>query len=140
VYERIEALADVGTPVQADVRFSGTRDDPDVRGGFGGIDAHHLSFADLAGAALRGIAEELVAMYETMDAPREVVVGAGNGVRRSSVLREALRRCTGHEPAVSTAPEEAAFGAALVAGLGVGVFANVAEAAAHARLDAPAGG
>jgi sugar (pentulose or hexulose) kinase len=135
VYERIEALADVATPVQADVRFSGTRDDPDVRGAFRGIDADHLSFGDLAGAVVRGIAEELVGMYETMDAPREVVVGAGNGVRRSGVLREALRRCTGREPAVSTAPEEAALGAALVAGLGVGVFANVAEAAAHARLD-----
>jgi ribulose kinase len=81
------------------------------------------------------LVEELAALYETntssANPPRashDLVVAAGNAVRKNRLLREILSARLGRPVAVPAHDQEAAYGAALVAGVGVGVWPDLATA------------
>ncbi len=140
VYEVLNALAagaaeDCGG-LRVDTRLRGTRVDPERRGACLSISPDNFTPANLARAVLCGMVDELVEMRNGAGgaaAPFERVVASGNAVRKNRVLREILTARLGRTPAVPAHREEAAFGAALLAGTGAGVWPDLATAARCVR-------
>jgi ribulose kinase len=62
-------------------------------------------------------------------------VGAGNGVRENPVLAGIISEEFGLPLAVPAHREEAAYGAALTAALGVGIFRDLADAGKTIRYN-----
>lgn len=111
--------------------------DPRARGALVGLTlAHgrgHLIRAVLEGVAF-GMADNLDLLRRVgVEAPQEIRVGGGGA--RSVLWRQILADVLGTELVTLAADEGAAFGAALLAGAGVGVWGDIAEAcAAGVRL------
>jgi xylulokinase len=105
--------------------------DMQVRGAFIGLDASH-GRADLCQAVLEGVAYEmeylLRAAAEITHNPIERLVAAGGGTRiqRWMQIRADVSGC---EILVLPQAEMVTFGAALLGGLGAGVYRSLAEAA-----------
>lgn len=106
--------------------------DANARGAFVGLSAS-TSERDLSRAVLEGITFGLADSLDLMrgvDAgmvPRELRVTGGGA--RSAMWRQLLADVFDAEVAVTSSTEGAAFGAAVLAGAGAGVFAGVADAA-----------
>ena len=112
--------------------LTGTRDAPDRRGVMGGIGTTNFTPGHLSRALLEGVAEQFRQLYEAaVDAGAERrtwLVGAGNGIRRNPVLRGALESAFGLSMQVPRHTEEAAYGAALLACVGIGERKSLADA------------
>src|SRR5262249_21005463 len=111
--------------------------DEDVAGSFVGLrpthERGHLARALLEGIAY-GIRDSLEVATEIAGLPEGPIVAFGGGSRSPTWLR--LRAAVIGRPIVaSEIPEAVAVGAALLAGIGAGVFADTAEAVA--RIDRP---
>ncbi len=106
--------------------------DARARGAFAGLSAS-TGEAELSRAVLEGITYGLadsLALMRAADPPvelRELRITGGGA--RSAVWRQMLADVFGVEVAVTSSDEGAAFGAAVLAGVGAGVFASVADAA-----------
>ncbi len=115
-----------------DTRFCGTRKDPQLRGAISGISEENFTPHELTRGFLYGMAQELYSLYEPMIAAsgRKItsLVGSGNAIRKSPVLRRYMRDIFGIEPVCPIHREEAAFGAALFASVASETYANIAEA------------
>lgn len=120
ILDAIEGAADIDTDLECSVAFSGTRADPNARGHIRNIGEDDLTFGDLGGCIINGIAAELYALYDACGVQRGTLVGSGNGIRRNPRLRESSERLFGAEMLVPKVAEEAAFGAALAAAVGIG--------------------
>lgn len=111
--------------------LGGTRKDPAVRGAIEGISLQNFSLPNVARAVLEGLVEELGAYYDAVSdacSRHETVVASGNAVRKNPLLREIIARRLGRPVKVPRHREEAAFGAALVGGVGAGIWRDMAEA------------
>lgn len=100
-----------------DTRFSGTRQNPQLRGSISNIDTDNLTPGKLCLGILEGICDELLTMSKLFDPPLQsgqTLAGAGNGIRHSSVTRAICQECFGMRLALPRCPEEAAYGAALI--------------------------
>lgn len=125
-----EEMDAVGTDSRLKVRttFCGTRDHPEETGAVLGIREELFTPGALAAGVLRGMAEELYAMYETMPHGHITqLVASGNAIRRNPVLRCALSEVFGMQVLVPAEQEEAAFGAAMIAAVGAGYAVHPAE-------------
>lgn len=129
VYELIDQLAENAPPGSDGLLFhpylNGERTpywDPDLRGDFVGIHVQHTT-AHFARAVLEGVAfsiRDCLRVVQTLGQPinRYFLLGGG---AKSHLWRQVLCDVLGvpvHKPAV----EDAAFGAALLAGIAVGIF------------------
>lgn len=120
-----------------DTRFSGTRQNPGLRGGVAGLglDNFHPGFLTLG--VLEGIVEELHGFYQEMEPylPQKPtrLVGAGNGLRKTRLLQTLFAERFGLPLSIPVHQEEAAYGAALTALVGAGAAGNIAEAQAVIR-------
>ncbi|HUX52162.1 MAG TPA: FGGY family carbohydrate kinase [Spirochaetia bacterium] len=133
VYARMNSLAESahGTDERpaVDPRFAGTRDDTTRRGAITGITLSGLTPANLTLGTVEGIVRELFDLYQRV--PQRIrslhtaVVGAGNGLRRNPMIRNAVERVFGQRLTVSSVREEAATGAALLAAVQAGAIAKV---------------
>ena len=103
------------TTLTADTRFSGTRRNPMLRGGFSGLTENNFTPEDFICAVLYGIANELFCMYKEMNVERHGIVGSGNGIRKNNALVGVVERVFGSPLKIPQHLEEAAFGAALLA-------------------------
>jgi xylulokinase len=108
--------------------------DPLARGAFVGLTVRH-SQPHLTRALLEGVAFGLRDSFELMKGAglgniRQVRVSGGGA--RSPLWRQILADVLGAELVTVNTTEGAAFGAALLAGVGVGVWPNVDEACAAA--------
>lgn len=107
--------------------------DPDARGVYFGLTLRHTK-AHLIRALLEGVAYGLRDSLELMRGvgldPAQVRVSGGGA--RSELWRQILADVFGAEIALVNVPEGAAFGAALLAGVGVGVFKDLGEACGRA--------
>lgn len=112
------------TPIIADTRFSGTRSNPDLKGGLFDITTENLTPGDVKCAFLNGIIKELYDMYVSMNVSRSSLIGSGNGIRKNKALRQTCENMFGAKMKTPLHLEEAAFGAALFAMTAVG-FENV---------------
>jgi len=103
--------------------------DPNARAAFVGLTLRHDK-RHLARAVLEGVAFGLRDSFEildTMEVPIREVRASGGGAR-SAVWRQIQADVTGREHVTINVDEGPAFGVALLAGVGTGVWASVAEA------------
>ena len=104
--------------------------DPDCRGVFFGLSAMHTR-AHLVRAVMEGVAysqAECVEVFREMGVPVERMTACGGGAR-SPLWRQMLADLYGCPVATLAVDEGPALGAAILAGVGAGVYADVAEAA-----------
>jgi sugar (pentulose or hexulose) kinase len=135
-YDTMTALA-ASAPSGADglrcePLFTGTRLEPDRRAAFSGITPANFTPGHFARAVLEGIAEQVHLHYADMleagIKPRTQLVCSGNGVRRNALLAAILCKTFGMPMRLTATQEEAAFGAALVAAVGIGEFPDLRTA------------
>jgi sugar (pentulose or hexulose) kinase len=137
VYETLNRLAATVAPgcdgLVCDPHFSGSRADTSRRGAFGGLTPQNLTPGHFARAVLEGMARSLAEGYRLItvsgDRPHRRIVAAGNALRENAVLRESVREAFGLPLVFTRHREEAAFGAALTAAVGAGIFSSLEEAA-----------
>jgi sugar (pentulose or hexulose) kinase len=137
VYETLNRLAAAVPPgcdgLVCDPHFSGSRAEPSRRGAFGGLTPQNLTPGHFARAVLEGMARSLAKGYRLItssgDRPHRRLVAAGNALRENAVLRESVCEEFGLQLVFTRHREEAAFGAALTAAVGAGIFSSLEEAA-----------
>jgi xylulokinase len=108
--------------------------DPLARGAFVGLTVRHTQ-AHLTRALLEGVAFGLRDSFELMKRVglgKTLQVRVSGGGARSPIWRQILADVLGVELVTVNTTEGAAFGAALLAGVGVGVWADVDAACATA--------
>ncbi len=111
-----------------ETQFLGTRQNPDARGRISGIGKSNLTPDYLVEGFLRGIVGELKGFFQEL--PRELrnqytnIVGVGNALRRNPLLKRILQDELGLSVLHPVNKEEAAVGAAIIAGVGAGVYEN----------------
>ncbi len=106
--------------------------DPLARGGFIGLTARHTR-AHLTRAVLEGVAFGLRDCFELIRAvgiPANAVARIGGGGARSLLWRQIIADVIGMPVASVNTTEGAAFGAALLAAVGVGLYPDAASACA----------
>ncbi len=137
LYERMNSLA-AQAPAGAgglvcDPYFAGARWEPERRASITGMSDINLTPDNVIRSVLEGMARVFLDGYGKIQTaaggPRSRLVGAGNGLRQNAVLSQIVAQTFGLPLRVPVHREEAACGAALIAGVGAGVFASVAEAA-----------
>lgn len=93
----------------------------------------------MARAVLEGMARALREgagqIEKNLPARREIVVGAGNGIRENPLFASILARELGRPVLVPHQREEAAYGAAIVAAVGAGLLPDFAAARQWIRYD-----
>lgn len=102
------------TNLRADTRFSGTRNNPLLCGGFSGLTENNFKPEDFICAVLHGIANELFDMYKEMNINRHGIIGSGNGIRKNNALAKIIEKVFECTLKIPIHLEEAAVGAALV--------------------------
>lgn len=120
-YDAMARLLEQGEPEAPLPRicptFAGTRREPNLRGTITGLDTQNFTPRHLIWAMLRGMTEELFAMYERVpegeQALSEGFWGGGNGLRKNPQLCALLEARFGASMTLSSGREEAACGAAL---------------------------
>lgn len=119
---------DDGLRLDVNTQFLGTRKDPARRGTINGITPSNFTPDYLVDGFLRGIVAEVNGFYNDLRNAtgdnRRVVVGVGNALRRNPLLREILQRELELPVTLPVQREEAALGAAIVAGVGAGIYEN----------------
>ncbi|HWY87082.1 MAG TPA: FGGY family carbohydrate kinase [Gemmataceae bacterium] len=112
--------------------FAGTRAQPELRACWSGMSVENFTPAHMARALLEGMAKSFHGGYELIVSQTGQVcrrlVGAGNGLRENAVLARLVGETFGLLISFSRHREEAAYGAALLASVGAGVFPDVATA------------
>lgn len=105
--------------------------DPEARGALVGLTATHAR-AHLIRAILEGVAFSLRDTFTLFDEMKIAVksVRLGGGGARSALWRQIQADVYGREVEIAEAEEGAAYGAAILAGVGAGVWKSVVEACA----------
>jgi xylulokinase len=105
--------------------------DPDARGALVGITASHTR-AHVIRAIMEGVAFSLRDTFTLFDEMKVSVnkIRLGGGGARSPVWRQIQADVYGHEVEIVEAEEGAAYGAAILAGVGAGAWKSVDEACA----------
>lgn len=142
IYTRLNELAaavpDSIEGLQCEPVFRGTRRQPTARGTFTGVTFENFTPGHVARSVLEGIARGMFWFYENAGAwqPRNLrrIVGSGNGLRNNPLLAESIERVFARPLFFPAHQEEAAFGAALLAGANAGVWASLEAAGAAIKL------
>lgn len=139
LYDRMNRLAAESfnggaEPLYFGTQFYGTRRDPGITGSIRGLTAQNFTPGHFAAGVLNGIVDELAgflqAMPEQLRAGLKSVTGSGNGIRKNPVMQRLLRERFHLPLRLSSAVEEAAFGAAIVAAARTGLFPDIGSAIA----------
>lgn len=137
--ELLQSLMDEGRSVvddpdlpRVDTRFVGARTDPETRASIRNLTPWNFDVGHLTLALLSGMIGELHQLFELL--PREVQAHTrrlcltGNALRRNPVLRKLAELHFSLPGYLSSYTEEAAVGAAMVAGVGSGMWSGYEEA------------
>lgn len=127
-----EQYADKTEPLYVNTEFSGTRTDPDKKGSITGITTDNFTPQHLICGFLKGVVTELYEMYGEI-APHiktkpTVLVGSGNGLRKSRVMQKYASDIFGLPLLIPAHTEEAAFGACIFALAASGISPSLADA------------
>jgi len=119
--------------------FTGTRARPGLRASICGATATNFTPGHLTRAVLEGMARTFRDGYDriTQHAGRPAIrlVGAGNGLRENAVLAQIVADAFAMPMRFPIHREEAAYGAALLAAIGAGVFPDVGRAGRLIRYE-----
>jgi sugar (pentulose or hexulose) kinase len=145
LFARLNALAEKVSPgcdgLRCEPYFAGTRRNPDWRASWSGMSDTNFTPGHMARAVLEGMARALREGAEQIEknlpAAREIIVGAGNGIRENPLFTSILAREFGRPIRVPHHREEAAYGAAIVAAIGAGLLPDFASAGRWIRYDEP---
>jgi sugar (pentulose or hexulose) kinase len=124
---RLAAEVPVGAEgVRCEPFFTGTRLHPELRASFTGVSAGNFTPAHLTRALLEGMARSFREGYDMirlyLSEPSQRLIGAGNGIGENQLLARIIAEEFGLPMSVPVHREEAAYGAALSAGVGAGIF------------------
>jgi sugar (pentulose or hexulose) kinase len=112
--------------------FTGTRARPELRAAWTGVSATNFTPAHLTRALLEGMARAFEGGYEEIAkytrSPARHLVGSGNGLRENPVLAQTVAEMFGLPLLFPRHREEAAYGAAVLAAAGAGLFPDLASA------------
>ncbi|MBN1834266.1 MAG: hypothetical protein JW820_00380 [Spirochaetales bacterium] len=146
LWEALNAVTPESLPnphrLVVDARFQGTRSDPSIRGRVEGLGPENFTPEHLIVGLREGVAAELYNEFRNFGAAAtrvETLVGSGNGVRLNPDLRRAFEQSFGMPMRVPTHREEAAFGAALLAGVAAGVLPDLNAAGRLIRYEEDVG-
>jgi len=115
------AAAGIDTPLEVTTTFAGTRFDPNQRGSISGIGLENFTPASFAAGVLRGMAQELYQMYQSIGKTDiHTLAASGNAVRRNPVLVKLLEQIFGMPVKIPKEQEEAAIGAAIFSAAAAG--------------------
>ncbi len=142
LFERLNELAARIPPdcdgLVCEPLFRGTRREPHAKGSFRGITPDNFTPGHVARAVLRGIATGMHGFYDDASEARPThlsrIVGSGNALRRNPLFAEIIADVFQREVWIAEHEEEAAYGAALLAGSNVGLWPDLAAAGANVRL------
>ncbi|MBS0265784.1 MAG: hypothetical protein JSS02_27885 [Planctomycetes bacterium] len=139
VMNRLAAdLAEADDTLVCDPLFRGTRWKPAARGEFRNVTVDNFTLGHVARAVLRGIAQGMYSFYEAAGSFRPEslnrIIGSGNGLRNNPLLVEEIRRRFQRPVWFPAHTQEAAYGAALLAGTRVGLWPDLAAAGTNIRL------
>jgi sugar (pentulose or hexulose) kinase len=145
VFDALNRLAAAVPPgcdgLRAEPFFRGTRREPDRRGMFSGVSTDNFSPGHVARAVLEGIAAALAGFVDDHASLPEVadsfsrVIATGNGVRRNPLLASSLARAFRLPVFTPEHEEEAAYGAAVLAGVNAGLWSDLADVGTRFRLN-----
>ncbi|HEY5466698.1 MAG TPA: FGGY family carbohydrate kinase [Clostridia bacterium] len=142
LYPAMDALAEtfesLEDPLAVSTQFSGTREEPAQRGEIREIGTGNFTARHMIVGVLEGMTDELYQYYSLLEkqpgsALPTVLVGSGNGIRKNAVLQRLLSRKFGMPLKIPLYKEEAAYGAALFAGLGTGLYKSIEHAQSMIR-------
>jgi sedoheptulokinase len=135
IWDRLQKLVAQETPspeLVCEPFFRGTRYEPDRRGLIKGINVDNLSPAQLLASVLTGIAQSMSDVWSTSPqskaSPLQRVAMAGNAVKHNPLLVDAVRRHFGVPVEVARHSEEAATGAAMLAGVHLKTWRTIEDA------------
>lgn len=118
--------------------FRGTRWNPKARGEFRGVTFDNFSLGHVAQSVLRGIAQGMYSFYEAAGESRpqhlDRIIGSGNGLRKNPLLVREISRRFARPVWFPTHTQEAAYGAALLAGASTGLWPDLETAGRNIRL------
>lgn len=123
LYEKMEALGQQAYPsknhLEVDTLFKGSREDPKRRGAIRNIGIQNFTPGDMIVGFLTGMVDELKQICDQL--PKGLqnadgIVGGGNAIRRNALLRRIIADRFGKTLWVAENEEEAALGAAKLAG------------------------
>lgn len=120
-------------------KFCGTRDNPSMRGSISNIGVDNFTPQHLVVGVLQGIVQELYDLYEAMipmlSSKPKMLICSGNGVRLNIPLQRIISKMFNMPIHIPLYKEEAAYGAALFALVGIGYFKSVEEAQSLIRYE-----
>ncbi len=129
VYEIMgNMLESNSTALMVDTRFAGTRKKPEINGSITNITTENFSPEALTKGVLLGMCDELYNMFSQMNSKISGIVGSGNGIRKNKHLINLCEEKFKKKIKIPSHLEEAAVGAALFAGISLGVFKDSKEA------------
>lgn len=118
--------------------FRGSRRAPRATGTFTGVTPANFTPGHVARAVVRGIVDGFYSFYDEAGDARPAhlarIIGSGNGLRKNPLLVAELARRFERPVFVPAHEEEAAFGAALLAGVQTGLWASLPAAGEVIRL------
>ena len=130
IYKRIDKAIEKknATSIIADTRFCGTRLDPTLKGSYSGIDENNFTPEDILLSTIIGMSRELYDMYKLIGKDCKKIICSGNGIRKNPALRRVTAEMFGKKISIPLYKEEAAYGAALSAMAGSGIYPSLDEA------------
>jgi sugar (pentulose or hexulose) kinase len=127
-----ENFVDLQDKLQIATTFSGTREQPSLRGSVTRLGEENFTPRHFVCATLEGIVEELYDRYDGLPAlsarTPSVLVGSGNGIRKNAALQRMFSRKFDMTVKIPAHGEEASFGATLFALVGAGAYPSMEEA------------
>jgi len=133
IYEEMSRIAEEAPPGANGLAFipylSGTRAKPELRATFAGLSRHH-GYAHFTRAIMEGVVFELYYFYEKLGDQSDEskpLVGAGGGFS-SKLWSQIASDVFSSDVRLTECHEQAALGAALIAGVTIGYYHNIKQA------------
>ncbi len=136
--ELAASLSEIDDGLVCEPLFRGSRWKPAARGEFRGVTFDNFSLGHVSRAVLRGIAEGMYSFYagagRSQPASLARIIGSGNGLRNNPLLVREIGQRFSRPVWFPSHSQEAAYGAALLAGASTGVWPDLETAGRNISL------
>jgi len=136
LYSNMEGLIcdflQVENPLLIETKFAGTRDNPALRGTINNLSLDNFTPRHFTIGVLQGMARELHTLYQMMKSEQAItptrMIGSGNGLRMNKSLQQIISQTFDMPLYIPVHKEEASYGVALWALVGINFFSSIQEA------------